>query len=83
MTEKISDEEINAVLEILEQFGNSEESRLKVKVSEDIKAGTTQKKSHLGRCDVGSPWATGKNFDVLEEFDGKIKLDDAGHLGCE
>lgn len=71
--EEVSDEDIENMLAILEKFGNSDISRLNVAVSEDVKAGKSAKAYHHGRCDVGSPWAKGDAFDVLE---------DAGSAGC-
>lgn len=37
-------------------------SRLKIDMSEDISDGEMEKRYHHGRCDVGSPFATGKLF---------------------
>jgi len=72
--EEVSEEDIENMLSILEKFGNSDISRLNVAVSEDMKAGKSAKAYHHGRCDVGSPWAKGDAFDVLE---------DAGNAGCK
>lgn len=53
------------LIEALDAMMNSGVSRLKIDVSEEIPEGETDKKYHHGRCDVGSPFATGKlfNFD--------------------
>ncbi len=72
--EEVSEEDVENMLAILEKFGNSDISRLNVAVSEDLKAGKSAKAYHHGRCDVGSPWAKGDAFDVLE---------DAGNAGCK
>lgn len=72
--DEISDEDIANMLAILEKFGNSDISRLNVQVSDEISAGQSAKAYHHGRCDVGSPWAKGDSFDVLE---------DAGNAGCQ
>ncbi len=72
--DEISDEDIANMLAILEKFGNSEISRLNVQVSDEVSAGKSAKAYHHGRCDVGSPWAKGDSFDVLE---------DAGNAGCQ
>lgn len=72
--EEVSEEDIDNMLAILEKFGNSDISRLNVAVSEEVKAGKSARAYHHGRCDVGSPWAKGDAFDVLE---------DAGNAGCQ
>lgn len=64
--QEVKEEDIDAVLKLLENFGNSEESRFKVEASDELEAGSAQKQYHHGRCDIGSPWARGTAFDVLE-----------------
>lgn len=66
-SDDVSQEDLDAVLELLENFGKSEESRFKVVMSDEIEQGKSEKQYHLGRCDVGSPWAKGKAFDVLPD----------------
>ncbi len=64
------EKDIENVLAILEQFGKSETSRLKIEtenVTEPEEEGAVKRAYHLGRCDIGSPWACGTPFDVLEE----------------
>ena len=61
------DNDIDKLVKELDKFGNSDTSRLKVSYSEDIKQGESQKDYHHGRCDVGSPWARGCSFDILED----------------
>lgn len=65
--EEVAKEDIDAVLEMLENFGRSEESRFKVVMSDEMEQGKSEKQYHLGRCDVGSPWAKGQAFDVLPD----------------
>lgn len=60
-----SKQEIEDVLAMLEGFGKSDVSRLKINVAEG-EEGSVKKQYHHGRCDVGSPWACGTPFDVLE-----------------
>lgn len=72
--DEISEEDIANMLEILEKFGHSDISRLNVQISEEVSAGKSAKAYHHGRCDVGSPWAKGDAFDVLE---------DAKNAGCK
>lgn len=52
------DELINA----LDSMMNAGVSRLKIDLSEDLSEGKVSKKYHHGRCDVGSPFATGELF---------------------
>ena len=40
--------------------------RIKVETSEEVADGAVKKAYHHGRCDVGSPFATGKLFDAEE-----------------
>ena len=65
--QEIKEEDIDAVLNMLENFGRSEESRFKVVMSDTMEEGTATKQYHYGRCDVGSPWAKGQAFDVIED----------------
>lgn len=65
--EDVAKEDVDAVLEMLENFGKSEESRFKIVMSDEIEQGKSEKQYHLGRCDVGSPWAKGQAFDVLPD----------------
>ena len=66
MNQEVSDEDIENVLKVLEEFGGSGEGRLKVNVADQIAQGTTEKKYHYGRCDIGSPFAKGTQFDVSD-----------------
>lgn len=60
---------IDDIISILDIFAQSETTRMKLKISEDLEKGAIQKVYHHGRCDIGSPWATGQAFDVLEDND--------------
>ena len=64
---EISEQDLQNVLEILENFGKSETARLKIEISPEQEQGEQKKQYHYGRCDVGSPWAKGTACDVLEE----------------
>lgn len=63
----MNNQDIDNVLAILEQFGKSETSRLKIDVTEEKTQGDIKREYHLGRCDIGSPWACGTPFDVIED----------------
>lgn len=59
---EVSSQDIDAVIAILDGY---EGSRLKIDVV-DGEGSVIDRQYHHGRCDVGSPWAQGKAFDVLE-----------------
>ncbi len=61
---EVNDADIDNMLNVLENFGASNEGRLKIQTSDEVEAGTTDTKYHYGRCDVGSPFAKGTPFDV-------------------
>lgn len=58
---------IDNVLKILDGFCEAQEGRMKLEMSEDIASGDVKHHYHHGRCDIGSPWACGTAFDVLED----------------
>ena len=58
---------IDEVIKMLDDLTAGEVSRIKVETSGQVEEGKTKKTYHHGRCDVGSVWAKGKAFDVLEE----------------
>lgn len=78
---EVSQEDIDAVLKILDNFGKSETGRLKVKVTDDVEGGKVEKQYHMGRCDIGSPWAKGQAFDVIE--DAKNPIMNSKNHGCQ
>ena len=61
------EKDIENMIKLLDGFAQSEESRLKIIRSEELAKGETTKQYHHGRCDIGSPWAKGLCFDVLED----------------
>lgn len=65
--EPINDGDIENVLRLLDGFSEQEESRMKLTMDDGLRSGESEKQYHHGRCDVGSPWARGDAFDVLEE----------------
>ncbi len=58
--------EIDDVIRMLDSMAQGGVSRIKVEASEDVAKGEVKKAYHHGRCDVGSPFATGKLFDLEE-----------------
>lgn len=63
---EVSEEDVLKIMDVLERFSETETSRMKIQVSEEIEEGSVDRQYHHGRCDVGSPWAKGEWFDVLE-----------------
>jgi len=53
----------NDLINMLDSMMESGVSRLKIDTSYEISEGDFEKKYHHGRCDVGSPFATGKLYD--------------------
>lgn len=62
--------QVDDVIKMLDSMTKAGVSRIKVEASDSIENGTAQKSYHHGRCDVGSPFATGKLFDLEEESGG-------------
>lgn len=56
----ISDNDIDNLVNILDSFSKGDESRLKIMVEDSEESGQLNKVHHHGRCDIGSPWATGE-----------------------
>lgn len=54
------------IIKMLDNLTQSGVGRIKVEISEEISKGERKKAYHHGRCDVGSPFATGKLFDAGE-----------------
>lgn len=57
-------ENIDDVIRMLDNMTEKEISRMKIETSGEIKEGEAARTYHHGRCDVGSPFATGKLFDL-------------------
>lgn len=57
--------DIDAIIALLDDYAVSGGSRMKINVV-DGDGSVVEKQYHHGRCDVGSPWAKGQAFDVLE-----------------
>ena len=62
----VDEKDIQNIMAILDGFCAAEESRMKINVSSENKPESVNRSYHHGRCDVGSPWAKGAAFDVLE-----------------
>lgn len=63
--ENTQNQDIENIIALLDGLTESGESRIKVQVV-DGEGEMLSHKYHHGRCDVGSPWAKGTAFDVLE-----------------
>lgn len=57
--------DIEEIIALLDGYTQSGGSRLKIDVVEG-RGEVLSRQYHHGRCDVGSPWACGTAFDVLE-----------------
>lgn len=55
-----TEKEINDLIAMLDGKIEAGESRVRVRVSDEVNAGEMVSVHHHGRCDVGSAWATGK-----------------------
>ena len=64
-------EQLEEVIRMLDSMADAGISRMKVETSETVLEGTSKKTYHHGRCDVGSPFATGRLYD-LEEADDRM-----------
>ena len=65
MEDEIKSTDIDNIIALLDGKCGNGVSRIKVEISEQQEAETIREVHHHGRCDVGSPWATGsvRNFD--------------------
>ena len=55
---------VEDIIQMLDSMAQAGVSRIKLEASDEIAEGTAKKSYHHGRCDVGSPFATGKLFDL-------------------
>lgn len=58
---------IDDVINMLDKLTRDEVSRIKIKTDDIMQENMVKKEYHHGRCDIGSPWAKGIAFDVLED----------------
>lgn len=64
--EQFDEKDIDNIVALLDAYAVKGDGRIKIQVSDEIAPGTSKRQYHHGRCDVGSPWAKGQSFDVLE-----------------
>ena len=62
---KTAASDVEALVALLDGCTQAGDSRIKVDVVEG-EEGKVTRQYHHGRCDIGSPWACGTAFDVLE-----------------
>lgn len=60
-----SSTDVDEIIALLDGYTQAGGSRLKLDVVEG-QGEVLSRQYHHGRCDVGSPWACGTAFDVLE-----------------
>lgn len=65
MSTQENSQDIDALVALLDGYTKAGDSRIKVEVVEG-EGEVIARQYHHGRCDVGSPWARGAAFDVLE-----------------
>ena len=65
----MSDLNEDELIKALDTMMGSGVSRLKIDISEEVREGSFEKTYHHGRCDVGSPFATGKLYNFESECD--------------
>lgn len=65
----LNNNDVDNLVSMLDGMMEGGVSRLKLDVSEEIDSGSIEKKYHHGRCDVGSPFATGKLYDFEDSCD--------------
>lgn len=58
---------LEQVIAMLDSFAASDADRMKISVSDQYAQGEVKRQYHHGRCDIGSPFARGCAFDVLED----------------
>ncbi len=61
-----ANEDIGNLIALLDNFAAGDTSRMKIAVSGEQEAGTSRRSYHYGRCDIGSPWASGECYDAPE-----------------
>lgn len=59
--------DVDEIIGMLDYLTDSGVSRMKIETSEEQPEGDMKKTYHHGRCDVGSPFATGRLYDLGEE----------------
>ena len=59
--------DVDEIIGMLDHLTYSGVSRMKIETSEEQQEGDMKKTYHHGRCDVGSPFATGRLYDLGEE----------------
>lgn len=62
--------DLDNVIHMLDSLTEAGVSRIKVEMSDAVEEGRAEKAYHHGRCDVGSPFATGRLYDLEEDADG-------------
>ncbi len=60
-----SDRDVEALIALLDDYSQAGGSRMRLDIVEG-EGEIISQKYHHGRCDVGSPWACGTAFDVIE-----------------
>lgn len=59
-------QDIRNIIDMLDNFAEGNEGRMKIVMADNMEDESTKKEYHLGRCDVGSPWACGSPLEALD-----------------
>ena len=62
------------IVAMLDKMTTDGVGRMKITISDKVEAGTVTKQYHHGRCDVGSPWATGCDIPDEKRADDRAKV---------
>ena len=62
----MTEQDIENIINILDGKVESGASRIKINMTEEQEANSVKEVYHHGRCDVGSPFANGKLYDLEE-----------------
>ena len=60
--------DLDRVIQTLDYLTGTDVCRITLDVSDTVEEGKTEKTYHHGRCDVGSPFATGQLFDLEDNM---------------
>ena len=63
---RYGEQDIDEIVRLLDRMTEGGDGRIKVNVVQNAQCDKVRREYHHGRCDLGSPWAKGECWDVLE-----------------
>ncbi len=63
----MKEQDINNIIDMLDGMTDKDISRMKIQSSDKLEEGKVEEVYHHGRCDVGSPFARGCDYDILPD----------------